>query len=541
MRRLHPIVKYLLEQRYQQNILNEDEDSPVAKVASGSYAKLRKEFDAKVKKEAEANAQLSASITGKASKITKNDIDRAYLTVLDQDPQSVSLLTRNEYSNIAGDVTNPLILDRSSGRLEAQKAPGRGVQGYQSGWIARTATDLFGGKQDNKNQKLIAPAWEGIRQGEFLDNAGEYYEKHMDNPQNSKDDLLLTAGTGLAKSLSTAALRAMGLGKPGILGAGKAATAAALGGMELLAYNRLMQGAENTIKGTEASPGAELFGNAAASATIPIAMAAPGLAIRGTKAAIPFVANQYAKVASSGPVRAGAIMATGLLDAPAASGMSSVEADMVARATRTTQVAPTYGTSMRSSAPNPAQSSAGSNVGGGKQVSTSVPVNSPKIVQNKVNLNTSSPNINLNTVIPSIPNQAPSQAPYQAPAQAPVQAPAQVPVQVPVQIPAQAPVQAPVQAPYQAPVVQKQVQTTGFGTTSPPPGGGGLLPPPGKVTLPSEPIRPVPPTLPGLPMGSNDNGGRGSYDDDEQKRMKGGDISAMLQNLYQTARTIRLR
>ena len=40
MRRLHPIVKYLLEQRYQQNILNEDEDSPVAKVASGSYAKL---------------------------------------------------------------------------------------------------------------------------------------------------------------------------------------------------------------------------------------------------------------------------------------------------------------------------------------------------------------------------------------------------------------------------------------------------------------------------------------------------------------------
>ena len=42
MRRLHPIVKYLLEQRYQQNILNEDEDSPVAKVASGSYAKLFK-------------------------------------------------------------------------------------------------------------------------------------------------------------------------------------------------------------------------------------------------------------------------------------------------------------------------------------------------------------------------------------------------------------------------------------------------------------------------------------------------------------------
>ena len=538
MRRLHPIVKYLLEQRYQQNILNEDEDSPVAKVASGSYAKLRKEFDAKVKKEAEANAQLSASITGKASKITKNDIDRAYLTVLDQDPQSVSLLTRNEYSNIAGDVTNPLILDRSSGRLEAQKAPGRGVQGYQSGWIARTATDLFGGKQDNKNQKLIAPAWEGIRQASpdfsgFLDNAGEYYEKHMDNPQNSKDDLLLTAGTGLAKSLGTSALRGMGLSKPGIIGAGRAATATALGGMEMLAYNRLMQGAENTIKGTEASPGAELFGNAAASATIPIAMAVPGLAARGTKALIPVVTGLYGKVASSSPARAGAIMFTGLLDAPAASGMSAVEADMAARATRTTQVAPTYGTSIRSSAPNPAQSSAGSNVGGGKQVSTSVPVNAPKIVQNKVNLNQSYPNINLNTVIPSIPNQAPSQAPYQAPVQAPAQ--------VPVQIPAQNPYQAPVQAPYQAPVIQKQVQTTGFGTTTPPPGGGGLLPPPGKITLPSEPSRPVPPTLPGLPMGSNDNGGRRGYDDDEQKRMKGGDISAMLQNLYQTARTIRLR
>jgi hypothetical protein len=40
-------------------------------------------------------------------------------------------------------------------------------------------------------------------------------------------------------------------------------------------------------------------------------------------------------------------------------------------------------------------------------------------------------------------------------------------------------------------------------------------------------------------MGSG--GGNGSYDDDEWKRMKGGDINAMIQNLYQTARTIRLR
>jgi DNA segregation ATPase FtsK/SpoIIIE-like protein len=216
--------------------------------------------------------------------------------------------------------------------------------------------------------------------------------------------------------------------------------------------------------------------------------------------------------------------------------MSAVEADMVARATRTTQVAPTQGTSIRSSAPNTAQPSVGSNIGGGKQVSASVPVNAPKIVQNKVNLNKSSPNINLNTVIPSIPNQAPAQAqaPYQAPAQAPVVQQQQVQQQQ------QQVQQQQVQQQQKQVQQQQQVQTTGFGTTTPPPGGG-LLPPPGKVTLPSEPSRPVPPALPGLPLGSNDNVGRGSYDDDEQKRMKGGDISAMLQNLYQTARTIRLR
>jgi hypothetical protein len=79
--------------------------------------------------------------------------------------------------------------------------------------------------------------------------------------------------------------------------------------------------------------------------------------------------------------------------------------------------------------------------------------------------------------------------------------------------------------------------------------GGTLLPPANIVTVPSTQTPPPPPPPPIIPplvppvgtgsMGSG--GGRGSYDDDEQKRMKGGDISAMLQNLYQTARTIRLR
>jgi len=538
MHNLHPIVKYLLEQRYQQNILNEDEKSPVSKLASGSYAKLRKEFDAKVQKEAEANAKLSSSITGKQANISKSDVDKAYLTVLDQDPNSVSLLTRDEYSNITGDVTNPLILDKSSGRLEAQKAPGRGVQGYQSGWIAKTATDLFGGKKDNKNEKFVAPAWEGIRQGDFIDNVGEYYEKHMDNPQNVKADLALFAGAGLAKSLGTAALRSMGVGKKSIGLVGLGTQAGIAGGTTLLARNRLMQGAENVIKGTEAAPVAELAGNILGSATTPLAIAAPGLGIKAAKSAIPLVTKAYGKAAASGPVRAGAIMATGLLDSPAATGMSAVEADMVARATRTTQVAPTQGTSIRSSAPNTAQPSVSSNVGVGKQVSASVPVNAPKIVQNKINVNQSFPNINLNKTIPVINNQAPEQVPAKVPAVQQQQVQQQQVQQQQVQ---QQQVQQ--QQVQQQQIQQQQVQQvkkTGFETTKTP-GGDGLLPPPKKITSPGEPSRPVPPALPGLPLGSNDNAGRGSYDDDEQKRMKGGDISAMLQNLYQTARTIRLR
>jgi hypothetical protein len=79
--------------------------------------------------------------------------------------------------------------------------------------------------------------------------------------------------------------------------------------------------------------------------------------------------------------------------------------------------------------------------------------------------------------------------------------------------------------------------------------GGTLLPPANVVTVPSTQTPPPPPPPPIIPpvvppvgtgsMGSG--GGRGSYDDDEWKRMKGGDINAMIQNLYQTARTIRLR
>jgi hypothetical protein len=79
--------------------------------------------------------------------------------------------------------------------------------------------------------------------------------------------------------------------------------------------------------------------------------------------------------------------------------------------------------------------------------------------------------------------------------------------------------------------------------------GGTLLPPANVVTVPSTQTPPPPPPPPIIPplappigtgsMGSG--GGNGSYDDDEWKRMKGGDINAMIQNLYQTARTIRLR
>ena len=90
--------------------------------------------------------------------------------------------------------------------------------------------------------------------------------------------------------------------------------------------------------------------------------------------------------------------------------------------------------------------------------------------------------------------------------------------------------------------VQNQIQNTNFNTNTS--SGGTLLPGMNIVTLPPTPPPPPPPVIPPvLPaMGGIGSGGdRGSYDDDEQKRMKGGDISAMLQNLYQTARTIRLR
>ena len=185
----------------------------------------------------------------------------------------------------------------------------------------------------------------------------------MDNPQNTKADLALFGGAGLAKSLGTSALRSLGVGKKSIGLVGLGTQAALAGGTTLLSRNRLMQGAENAIKGTEAAPVAELIGNMAASATLPVAFAAPSLGIKATKSAISAATKAAGKVTASGPVRSVALMGTAFLDSPAATGMSVVEADMVARATRTTQVAPTQGTSIRSSAPNTAQPSVSSNVG----------------------------------------------------------------------------------------------------------------------------------------------------------------------------------
>jgi hypothetical protein len=90
--------------------------------------------------------------------------------------------------------------------------------------------------------------------------------------------------------------------------------------------------------------------------------------------------------------------------------------------------------------------------------------------------------------------------------------------------------------------VQNQIQTTNFNVNNS--SGGGLLPPMNIITAPPPPPPTPPPVIPPvLPAmgGIGSGGGRGSYDDDDQLRMKGGDISAMLQNLYQTARTIRIR
>jgi hypothetical protein len=91
--------------------------------------------------------------------------------------------------------------------------------------------------------------------------------------------------------------------------------------------------------------------------------------------------------------------------------------------------------------------------------------------------------------------------------------------------------------------IQNQIQNTNFNTNTS--NGGGSIPGMNIVTLPPTPPPPptpiIPPLLPIGGIGVGSGGGNGKYDDDDQLRMKGGDISAMLQNLYQNARTIRLR
>lgn len=88
---------------------------------------------------------------------------------------------------------------------------------------------------------------------------------------------------------------------------------------------------------------------------------------------------------------------------------------------------------------------------------------------------------------------------------------------------------------------QNQIQKTNFNVNNS--SGGGLLPAMNVgTTSPTPPPTPtIPPLLPIGGIGVGSGGGRGSYDDDDQLRMKGGDIGAMLQNLYQTAKTIRIR
>ena len=88
---------------------------------------------------------------------------------------------------------------------------------------------------------------------------------------------------------------------------------------------------------------------------------------------------------------------------------------------------------------------------------------------------------------------------------------------------------------------QNKIQNTNFNTNTS--SGGGFIPGMNIVTLPPTPppTPTIPPLLPIGGIGVGSGGGNGKYDDDDSIRMKGGDISAMLQNLYQNARTIRLR
>lgn len=88
---------------------------------------------------------------------------------------------------------------------------------------------------------------------------------------------------------------------------------------------------------------------------------------------------------------------------------------------------------------------------------------------------------------------------------------------------------------------QNQIQNTNFNTNTS--NGGGSIPGMNIVTTPPTPppTPTIPPLLPIGGIGVGSGGGNGKYDDDDSIRMKGGDISAMLQNLYQNARTIRLR
>ena len=662
MSKLHPIVKYLLEQRYQQNILNEATDDggdggfsynklrkakgprpedllnmyadaaydtvpgvkgmaqaevPFAKKDPVAYDKARSIFaKALVDARKEAFDDRQKLIANGIADPIKVDETEILKKALAKKPELAQILTRDEYESLAGDITNPLELnisgkDEKTGN-EYSKRP---VTMNKWGGIDDNHAALYGflrGAQDSlTTPEGIAMAVAGGAAFKGLGMAAQFgggliAPKLAPFVPASAASLVKWVPGGIARARgaeavgSVAGQYAVNLGGAGLLAAGA---------IDAKQNNQLPRyfgqiaggvgpfavGSKTAGFGIQATPAAFAKGKAVASSAASTLKDIPGNLNTGIKELIPDfssriirgkpqrfqldtgdylepidpkIPNQrsvwdtsiqdpsiYDPTTSLPSNRGSSTPAAGNQMSPGKRGaVATMAAILAARGgipsknvdfptTNSAMVSVETGVPSSSpSTPRTTQSSSSSGGGGGSRAVTP-PVRSQ---QSSVASSNSAPRAQTQTSTNTRTSGMQTQATGQSSPSKSVNVSSQIPQSKQSQAGTQTQGQNQTQGQSQT---QGQNQTQGQTKTTSstfftPPGGGSLLPPPNKIDIkiPEEnPGKPgETPILP-LPMIDGSGSGRGSYDDDEQKRMKGGDISAMLQNLYQNARTIRLR
>jgi hypothetical protein len=267
MKAIPPVVKAILEERYQQNLLLEDDGSPSQSKSSSARKKFEEEL--KAERQKIADERKKAGLLEPKEDVAEH---QAMLSLLYKTPGHATVLSPEEYEKLTGSTSKPLFIEKTG--------PGSYIQSSQE-------KEKEEGKEST--QKTIAPAHISYENAPWYSKTLQAAKEHLSDPEAIKQDLALGILTG-------------GVGR--LLGSGASAIATGLGGKA--AAQTLAKGAVHaamagtagylTKKDIEAGAEAEQKGKAVGTLEKTAGVLAPALAIgaAGAKMTSPNIPGEAA-------------------------------------------------------------------------------------------------------------------------------------------------------------------------------------------------------------------------------------------------------